>query len=338
MTSDILFSPQPNFDRWLTTARRASVGGYTRDAILGGLRARLFTNQLAVAEAWSDTFFGPQEWQTLVGQTPPPQVAMSFCVVVTEKSEPVAAIDPVQSVGLLVNRTEESLLLDIVVALAASKLAAQAGWVTRGTCVAAGERGALVTGPGHAFVAAEIAIHAAGQIAVNDPVLVRLTLTRQVDGVQLAPTRIITERGQEITGARIWQWLRRNAYQEPRADVVCLTLEGRDEPVMARDLDLDRCAEPYAYPLTRVNHKPGPSPLVTDAVALFSESHLAVLSVDTKTFVTRLTANLLWTPQDVVQEVAQAMECHTAGAVSPQDQNLQYFVAEIAKRLRATHR
>lgn len=338
MTSDILLPPQPSFGRWLATARRAVMGGYTRDAILGGLRARLFTNQLALAEAWSDTFFGPQEWQTLAGQTPPPQAVMSFYAAVTEKDEPVAAIDPAQSVGILVNRTEESLLLDTVAALAARKLGEQTGWVARGTCASAAQRGVLVTGPGHAAVAAEIAIHARGQIAVNDPVLVRLTLTRQVDGVQLAPTRIITERGKEISGARIWQWLRRDAYQEPRADVYCRTLDGRDESVMARDLDLDRCAEPYAYPLTRVNRKPGPPPLVTDAVTLFGESHLAVLSVNTKTFVTRLAADQPWMPQDVVQEVAQALECHTAGAVSPQDENLQIFVIEIAKRLRATHR
>ena len=337
MTSDILFSPQPNFDRWLATARRASAGGYTRDTILGGLRARLFTNQLALAEAWSDTFFGPQEWQTLVGQTPPPQAAMSFYAAIAEKQEPITAVDPAQSVGVLINRTEESLLLDLVAALAARKLGEQTGWVARGTCVSAGQRSVLVTGPGHAAVAAEIAAHAHGQIAVNDPVLVRLTLTRQVDGVQLAPTRVITERGQDIAGARIWQWLRHNAYQEPRADVYCLTLEGRDEPVMARDLDLDRCAEPYAYPLTRVNRKPGPPPLVTDAVTLFGESRLAVLSVTAKTFVARLVADQPWSPQEVVQEVAQALECHTAGAVSPQDENLQIFVAEIAKRLRATH-
>jgi hypothetical protein len=338
MTSDILFSPQPNFGQWLATARRASAGGYTRDAVLGGLRARLFTNQLAVAEAWSDTFFGPQEWQTLVGQATPPHAVMSFYAVATDKDEPVAAVEPAQSAGILVNRAEEGILLDAVTMLAAHKLAAQAGWVTRGTCVSAGQRGVLVTGAGHASVAAAIAIHARGQITVNDPVLVRLTLTRQVDGVQLAPTRVITERGKEITGARIWQWLRRVAYQEPRADVFCLTLTGRDEPMMARDLDLDRRAEPYAYPLTRANRKPGPPPLVTDAVTLLGESRLAVLSVDTRTFVTRLAADQPWTAQDVMQEVAQAIECHIAGAISPQDQQLQLFITEIAKRLQATHR
>jgi HD superfamily phosphohydrolase YqeK len=60
--------------------------------------------------------------------------------------------------------------------------------------------------------------------------------------------------------------------------------------------------------------------------------------VDAKTFVERLAADQPWMPQDVVQEVAQAIECHTAGAVSPQDQNLQLFIAEIARRLRETHR
>jgi hypothetical protein len=167
MTSDILFSPQPNFDRWVAAARRASAGGFTRDAILGGLRARLFTNQLGLAEAWSDILFGPQEWQTLVGQAPPPQAVMFFYAAVAERQDPLAAIDPAQSIGVILNWMEENILLDIVTALAARKLGEQMGWVARGTCVSAGQRGALVAGPGHASVAAEIALHARGQIAVD---------------------------------------------------------------------------------------------------------------------------------------------------------------------------
>ena len=101
----------------------------------------------------------------------------------------------------------------------------------------------------------------------------------------------------------------------------CLTLEGRDEPVMARDLDLDRCAEPYAYPLRASIASQARLRWSQMQSRLLGESHLAVFSVDTRTFVTRLAATQPWTPQDVVQEVAQAIECHTAGAVSPQDEN-----------------
>ena len=250
MTRDILFSPQPNFDRWLATARRASAGGYTRDAILGGLRARLFTNQLALAEAWSDTFFGPQDWQTLVGQTPPPQAVMSFYAVFTEKDEPVAAIDPAQSAGILVNRTEESLLLDVVATLAARKLGEQTGWVARGTCASAGQRSVLVTGPVRGGSGRRDRHPRPRANRRQRPSAGAPYAPTPGKRMQLAPTRIITERGQEMTSARIWQWLRHNAYQEPRADVYCLTLDGLHQPVMARDLDLDRCAEPYVYPLS----------------------------------------------------------------------------------------
>jgi len=330
--------PRPDFEQWLAITRRAVAGNYTRDAILGGLRARLFTNHLLLADAWSDRFFGPQEWQHLVRQTPPPDAVMSVYAAVMKDYEPLSAINPAQSTAVMINRTDDDALLDTVTALVAHKLGEQAAWLARGTGVTVGARSLIVTGPSHVSVASDIASRAGGQIAIHDPVLVRITLTRQVDGVQLAPTRILTERGREITGTRMLHWLRYDAYQEPRADVFCLTLGQRDEPVMARDLDLDRSAELYLYPLTRTSPRPAEPPLLTDVVGLVSGSQLAVLSVDAKTFVTRLMADQPWTRADVVQEVVRATECHVAGITSPPDEQLQIFITDLARRLRETRR
>ncbi len=326
--------PRPDFEQWLAITRRAVAGNYTRDAILGGLRARLFTNHLPLADAWSDRFFGPQEWQHLVQQTPPPDAVMSVYAAVIKDHEPLSAVNPATSTAVMINRTDDDALLDTLAVLAAHKLGEQAAWLARGTCVTVGTRGLIVTGPGHASVAADIATRAGGQVAIHDPVLARITLTRQVDGVQLAPTRILTERGREITGAHILHWLRRDAYQEPRADVFCLTLAQRDEPVMARDLDLDRSAEIYLYPLTRTSPRPVAPLLLTDVVGLVSESHLAVLSVDARAFVTRVMADQPWTQADVVHEAVRAIECHVAGVTSPPEEQLQLFIAELAGRLR----
>jgi len=326
--------PRPDFEQWLAIARRAVAGNYTRDAILGGLRARLFTNHLPLADAWSDRFFGPQEWQHLVRQTPPPDAVMSVYAAVMKDHEPLSAVNPATSTAVMINQTDDDALLDTVVVLAAHKLGEQAAWLARGTCVTVGTRGLIVTGPSHASVAADVAARAGGKVAIHDPLLVRITLTRQVDGVQLAPTRILTERGREITGAHILHWLRRDAYQEPRADVFCLTLDQRDEPVMARDLDLDRSAELYLYPLTRISPRPVEPPLLTDVVGLVGESQLAVLSVDARAFVTRLMADQPWTQADVVHEAVRAIECHVAGVTSPPEEQLQLFIAELADRLR----
>ncbi len=330
--------PRPDFERWLAITRRAVAGNYTRDAILGGLRARLFTNDLPLADAWSDRFFGPQEWQHLVQQTPPPDAVMSVYAAVVKDHEPLSAVNPATSTAVMINRTDDDALLDTVAVLAAHKLGEQAAWLARATCVTVGARGLIVTGPSHASVAADIAAKARGQIAIHDPVLARITLTRQVDGVQFAPTRILTERGREITGAHILHWLRRDAYQEPRADVFCLTLYQRNEPVMARDLDLDRSAELYLYPLTRTSPRPAEPPLLTDVVGLVGESQLAVLSVDAKTLVTRLMADQPWTQAGVVQEAVRAVECHVAGVTSPPDEQLQIFITDLARRLRETKR
>jgi len=330
----LYFSPSPlDFDRWLAVARRAALGNFTRDAILGGLRARLFTDSLPLAEAWSEMFFGLQDWQALTHQAPPPQPAMSMYAAAVQDHEPVLAVSPAQSTAVMINRNETDALLDTLMALAAQELGKQIGWVMRGTCIVVRQRGVLVTGPGHTDVAAQIAAQAQGRIAVADPVLVRITLTRQVDGVQLAPTRILTERGQAITGARILRWLRRDAYQEPRADVFCLTLDQRDELVMARDLDLDRCVELYAYPLTRAGRELAEPPLVTDAILLLPDSRAAMFSLDTKNLVTRLVMDQPWTPQDIVQEIVSTLECHTVGVPSTADPQLPLFIAEIVRRL-----
>jgi len=336
MNYNIHFAPpQEDFEQWFAAARRAVMGGYTRDAILGGLRARLYTNQLAAAETWSEMFFGPQEWQTLVQQAPPTQPAMCLYVAATEQQAPLTAISPAQSVGVIFNRMASDALLDVTAALAAHELGKQADWVVRGTCAAAGGRAIVVTGPGHAAIAAEIARQAGGQVVVDDPVLVRLMLTRRTDGARLAPTRILTEHGQEITGARILQWLRREAQREPLANVHCLKLNGCEESVAARDFDMDQCAEPYAYPLTRTSPRLTSPPLVTDAIALAEGSQAAVFSVDVKTFIARLRTNQPWTPPDVVYQAALTLDCHVAGAASPSDERLKLFIAEIARGLSA---
>ena len=242
--------PRPDFEQWLAIARRAAAGGYTRDAILGGLRARLFTNHLPLADAWSDMFFGPQEWQHLVRQAPPPDAVMSLYAAVMKDHEPLSAVNPAQSTAVMINRTDD----DAAARHGGGAGGTQVGRTSR-LARARDVRDRRPTRP-HRDRARAMPLwpptlqpRPAGRSPSTIRCSVRITLTRQVDGVQLAPTRILTERGHEITGARILHWLRHDAYQEPRADVFCLTLDQRDEPVMARDLDLDRCAELYALPL-----------------------------------------------------------------------------------------
>ena len=205
----------------------------------------------------------------------------------------------------------EQAVCDAVATLASHDMADQTALVVRGTCVESNGKATLVMGPGYADVAAQL-----GQVVIADLVLVRVTLTRQVDGVQLAPTLILTERGQEIRGADICRWLREDAYQEPRADVFCLNLAQRDEPVMARDLDLGRCAEPYAYPLAKAQAHFAP-PLITEAVILRDGAPIK-LSSDLAPFTAHLMADQPWLPDKVTHEVLAAIQCQSqAKTVGP---------------------
>jgi hypothetical protein len=139
----------------------------------------------------------------------------------------------------------------------------------------------------------------------------------------------------------MWRWLREDAYQEPRADVFCLNLAQREEPVMARDLDLSRCAEPYAYPLASTGVDLAPL-LLTEAILLANTSPIK-LSSDLAAFTARLKAEQPWLPVTVAQETLAAIQylAQTANARAPAARaphNRPGLGGSLAQRLRSTRR
>jgi hypothetical protein len=93
-------------------------------------------------------------------------------------------------------------------------------------------------------------------IVALDGVFIRYGLVRMVDGVTMLPTAVYDEKGQLIRGYRLFDWLDEFGYWEPRADARCLTLHGDDEYCFARDLDLGRAPEAFAYPIERAWYVP----------------------------------------------------------------------------------
>jgi hypothetical protein len=81
-----------------------------------------------------------------------------------------------------------------------------------------------------------------------DGVFIRYGVVRMVDGAPLLPTLVINEKGYTIPGYLLFPWLEECGFQEPRADARCLTLEGDEAYCFARDLDLGRAPEAFAYP------------------------------------------------------------------------------------------
>jgi hypothetical protein len=94
-------------------------------------------------------------------------------------------------------------------------------------------------------------------VALNG-VFVRYGLVRMVDGVTMLPTLVIDEKGNQITGYRLFSWLEEFGYLEPRADASCLTLAGEEEYCFARDLDLWRAPEAFAFAAERAWYVPTP--------------------------------------------------------------------------------
>jgi hypothetical protein len=94
------------------------------------------------------------------------------------------------------------------------------------------------------------------QLVSWDGVFVRYGLVRMVDGVTLLPTLVIDEKGNEIPGYHLFPWLHDYGYLEPRADARCLTLQGEETYCFARDLDLGRAPEAFAYPVEQAWYIP----------------------------------------------------------------------------------
>jgi hypothetical protein len=96
----------------------------------------------------------------------------------------------------------------------------------------------------------------AAHLLALDGVFVRYGLVRMVDGVTLLPTRILDEKGVTIPGDRLFPWLVEYGHLEPRADARCLTLHGAEQYCFARDLDLWRAPEAWAFPLEQAWYIP----------------------------------------------------------------------------------
>ena len=96
----------------------------------------------------------------------------------------------------------------------------------------------------------------------------------------------------------------------------CLNLAQRDEPVMARDLDLSRCVEPYAYPFAQANADYTP-PLIAQAILLKDKLPIK-LSSDLAAFAAHLMADQPWLPDQITQETLAAIQCQAQTASAGQ--------------------
>ena len=231
------------------------------DAVIHGVRARLHTNNPHWRQFWSANWFGPGQWAALTGglASDTPRVHV-FAIVPDVKTLPWAGYNREQNTAFLVGDTPYGPLQALALTAVARLLAEeQAVHYVPGLCLKEDERGTLVLHPSDldpVTAISKLMESPRAHLVAPNGVFIRYGLVRMVDGVTMLPTLVIHEKGVQISGYRLFAWLEEFGYLEPRADARCLTLGGEEEYCFARDLDLWRAPEAFAFPVEKAWYVP----------------------------------------------------------------------------------
>lgn len=231
------------------------------DAVIHGVGVRLHTNSVHWHQFWSANWFAPSQWTALTGDAPPdePQVHV---YAITAEADASAAASPWagHTTAFLTGDTPYGPLRALALGAVAHWLAdEQAVHYVPGVCIKRGaQAGLMLRSSGVDQAAALPALMKSDEthVLAFDGVFIRYGLVRMVDGVTMLPTQILDEQGIATRGYRLFPWLDDYGFIEPRADIRCLTLDGKAEYCFARDLDLGRVPDAMAYPLEQAWYIP----------------------------------------------------------------------------------
>lgn len=250
------------------------------DAVIHGVGVRLHTNNPHWRRFWSANWFAPKQWLALTAAPSPIEPTVHLYAVAPDaEAMPWAGYHREQNVAFLIGDTPYGPLRALALGAVARLLAEdEAVHFVPGVCLTLTGQGTLLLHPPDSDLMTIIgALEEQGDSHLVAPagVFVRYGLVRMVDGVTLLPTALIDEKGLAVPGYRLFPWLDEYGYWEPRADARCLTLQGEAEFCFARDLDLGRVPEAFAFPTEKAWYLPTqvvvPQPSLVGALWLRGE-------------------------------------------------------------------
>ncbi len=256
------------------------------DAVIHGVRVRLHTNSTHWHRFWSANWFTPGQWGALTGSAPPDEAKFLVYATRTDSSEsPWAGYNPAKFTAFLSGDVSYGPLRALAVDAVTHWLAEEEGvHFVPGLCMKRGREIILLLdtpGVDRTIAVPALMNRSDTHLVAFGGVSVRYGLVRMVDGVTMLPTQVIDEQGVTTRGYRIFPWLDDNGFSEPRADVRCLTLDGKREYCFARDLDLGRVPDAMAYAVEKAWYLPtqlvGGTPELVGALWPRSESETALL-------------------------------------------------------------
>ena len=107
--------------------------------------------------------------------------------------------------------------------------------IVHGLCLEYDFRGLLVSGAG----AKEVAARSKWSIVAQGEIVLHLGVALFDRPFVFTPTRIITERQQNIDGEAVFDWLVEGCYRMPRSEVFGVDARGSSAQVFARDVDVE---------------------------------------------------------------------------------------------------
>ena len=223
-----------------------------RDAIVHGIRARMFTNSEHHYDFWVENWFSPEEWQKATGkQAQEKPSVMVIALIGVEGEEPAAYYNRATNEVIFFNTSYYGQLKSWTVGAVGRVLAEEYGIHSiHGACVAIDGKAILYiapTGTGKSTSSYGLMSYPGTRFHSDDWVYVRYSYRNKKDGKFYAPFRVVQNGGSGLEGYRVFRWIREQGEDNPDAEVEALTPSGDTMSLELGDLDVSCPPTAFGY-------------------------------------------------------------------------------------------